>query len=281
MSKMSSEIRPATGFKINLEKVIIYLFGRPHDFSSQNIATRIETLKFYASKHMVMNIFSPFCERFNSKIVYKKNFPHKIILDDGLKMHRGVFADGVIMENRQEAFFVPSADCPTIVVAGKHIVIGAHAGRDSLLDRKKIHLGSKSKKHNSVVDAIIERCLLAGEKIKDLQVFITCGIKAENFRHPIGHPQYGEKNKILIEHLLQKYGDDCLRGRQEEGLISLEDLIKRQFVLHSVPPENIATDGIDTYGDYVLNEYRWHSCARGKTPREKKGRNGVLVIPKF
>lgn len=282
MSKMSLETAPVIPFKITSEKVSIHLFGRPYDFSPRgNIEIITETLKFYASKNGVTSIFAPSCEKFNAEVVYEKKFPNKTRLRGGLIIHKGAFADGVVLENKQEAFFIPSADCPTIIATGKYIAIAAHAGRDCLLDKQKIHIGKRSRRNESVVDYIMEKYLMAGEFIKDLRVLITCGIKAENFPHHFDHPRYGEKNKILIKYLLEKYGEDCLRGNTEEGKISLDNLIKKQFILHGVPPENIATDGIDTYGDNILGNHLWHSCARGKTQEEKKKRNGVLVIRNF
>lgn len=282
MTKLSLTTTPVTPFKIISEKVNIHLFGRPHDFSSRgNTDIITKTLKFYAGKNGVTSIFTPSCEKFNTEIVCEKSFHHKTRMRGGLTIHRGAYADGVILKSKKEAFFILSADCPTIVAAGKYIAIAAHAGRDCLLDKQKIHTGKISRRNESVVDAIMEKYLMAGEFIKDLHVFITCGIKAENFRHPVDHPHYGEKNKTLIKYLIAKYDNDCLKGRPEEGLISLEDLIKKQFILHGVPPENIATDGIDTYGDNILGNHLWHSCARGKTSEEKKKRNGVLVIRNF
>lgn len=282
MNKQSLEnlVLKATKFlKTPHEKVSVYLFGNPNDFGpygDQEIIT--DTLKFYSQKHGVKKIFAPSCKKFNAEIVWEKSFRHKIRIRGGLTIRKGVFADGVVLENKQEAFFIPSADCPTVIAAGKYVVIAAHAGRDCLLDKQKIHTGKRSRRNEGVVDAIMEKYLMAGEFIKDLHVFITCGIKSENFPHPINHPRYGKKNKILIKHLLEKYGNGCLKGKPEEGLISLDDLIKKQFVLHDVPPENITADGIDTYDDNILGNPVWHSCARGKTQEEKKKRNGVLVM---
>ncbi|MCK6462984.1 MAG: laccase domain-containing protein [Candidatus Pacebacteria bacterium] len=279
---MTLTFAPATPFKINSEKVSIYLFGKPHNFSPRDNAGIVtETLKFYAINNGVTNIFAPSCEKFNAEVVWEKSFRQKIRFRGGLTIRKGVFADGVVLENRQDAFFVPSADCPTVVATGKYIVIAAHAGRDCLLDKQKIHTGKRSRRNGSVVDAIMEKYIMAGEFIKDLRVFITCGIKAENFRHPINHPQYGKKNEVLINHLLTEYGEDCLKGNPEEGKISLDGLIKTQFLRHGVPPENLLADGIDTFSDNILDEHVWHSCARAKTQEEKGQRNGVFIFRKF
>lgn len=280
-SLMVAPIKPTRILNSRCGKAGIYLFGTPYDFGPQGDAAIIkETLKFYISNG-VKNVLAPSCKKFNAEIVCENDLRHKIRLRGGLVIHQGVFADGVILNKKKEAFFIPSADCSTIIVTGNKLMIATHAGRDCLIDKGEIHTGKPSRKHRSVVDAMMEKLIMAGENKKTLRVFITCGIKAENFPHPINHPQHGGKNKILIKHLLAKYGGDCLKGKPEEGFISLDNLIKIQFIRHGVPPENIANDGIDTYGDNILGKYLWHSCARGKTEREKKRRNGILVIKNF
>lgn len=282
LSLTAVPLKPTRILETPCKKAKIYLFGMPHDFSPRgNLSIIMETLRFYAARNGVKNIFNPSCRKFNAKIIHAESLRNKIRLRGNLIIHQGGFADGVILTNKQEGFFIASADCPTIVACGEKFVITAHAGRDCLIDKKEIHTGKPSRKHRSVVDAIIEKFFIAKENTKKMRVFITCGIKSENFPHPINHHQYEEKNKTLIEYLIAKYGKDYFRGDPKDGLISLKDLIKTQFTLHGVPAENLQSDNIDTYSDNILGRPIWHSCARGKTPKEKKRRNGVLVMRNF
>lgn len=276
----TAPIKPTLILNSRCQKAGIYLFGKPNDFGPHgDCETIMETLKFYATRNFVTDILVPSCQKFNAKIAGKKHFLEKIKFSD-ITLHKMVFADGVIL-NRHEALFIASADCPTIIATGENGMIAAHAGRNCLIDMQKLYPGAKTREHESVVDAMMEELLLAGEKAKNLKVFITCGIKAENFPHPFDHPQHGAKNEAFIKYLLKKYGKNFLKSNPAAGLICLKDLIKTQFMIHGVPRENIAADSIDTYGDNVLGNHVWHSCARGKTQEEKKRRNGVLVIRNF
>lgn len=276
-------VKPTKIFRTHCGKIKVCLFGTPNDFGPQgNSAIITETLKFYAGVNGVKNIFAPSCKKFNAEIICAENLRHKIRLRGGLVFHRGCFADGVILTAKGDSFFVSSADCPTIIAIGEKIVIATHAGRNCLIDNGKIHTGKQSRKHRSVVDAMIENFLMTGEKISNIRVFITCGIKSENFPHSINHRQYGEKNKVFIEYLTANYGKCCFRGDIEDGMISLKDLIKIQFSMHGVPSDNLYSDNIDTHSDKNYSgNHLWHSCARGKTSEEKKRRNGVFVIKNF
>lgn len=288
MTKLSltvSPVRPTKIFKTPCEKASIYLFGMPNDFGPRGDPKIItETLKFYANKHGIKKIFTPSCKKFNAEVVYSRNFCHKIRLRGGLMIHQGVFADGVVLTNKQEAFFIPSADCPTIVAIGEKIVITAHAGRDCLFDRQKIHIGKQSRKHGSVVDAVMEMFANTREKVENVKIFITCGIGPFNFPHPWDHKKYGQYNYQLINYIVSKYGRWCIGGvKLETGYINLKYLIASQFMEHGVSSYNISHDGINTFGDNYDRSlpFAWHSCARGKTPQEKKQRNGIFIIRNF
>lgn len=277
-----ASVRPTKIFKTRCKKIKVCLFGAPNDFGPQGDSAIItETLKFYAEINGVKNIFAPSCKKFNTKIVCENDLRHKIRLRGGLVIHQGFFADGVILTTKGNAFFIASADCPTIVAIGKNIAITAHAGLGCLIDKNKIYSNKPSRKHESVVDAIMEKFIKARENTDEMRVFITCGIKDVNYSYPITHPQYGNRNKTLINYLLRKYAY-CLMGDFGGGSISINNLIEEQFVRWGVWPKNVIFDDIDTYGDKSFSgNYLWHSCARGKTPKEKKKRNGVLVIRNF
>lgn len=279
----AAPIKPTKILKTPCERAIIYLFGMPNDFGPQgNPTTIMETLKFYAEINGVKNIFAPSCKKFNAEIIHTEKLRHKTRLRGGPMFHRGYFADGVILTAKDDAFFIASADCPTLVAIGKNIAIIAHAGLGCLIDKYKIYNNKPSRKHESVVDSIMEKFIKTRENIDEIQIFITCGIKGANYSYPSYHPQYGNKNKILINYLLRKYSYSLLGlGDCSNGLISLGNLIENQFVLYGVPTENIAFDDIDTYSDNILGKHLWHSCARGKTSKEKKRRNGVLIIRNF
>ena len=191
---------------------------------------------------------------------------------------RGVDADGCDIPSGC-AFWLSSADCSCIVARAKSgFTIAAHAGRDSLVDRKCLETDTPSRRHASVVDAIMARFKENGDLTADLKFFLTCGIRADAFRHRSDHPRFGQSNRKLIEHL-RLLDPMCVLGDPCEGRISLNAVVIAQLGRHGVSMSQITDDNIDTFADKGLGgEYTWWSNARATTLEEKAKRNGVMVI---
>ncbi len=189
---------------------------------------------------------------------------------------RGCNADGVeIPKNLLGGFWLSSADCLCVVAfspSGR--LICAHAGRDSLFDRKKMLTGTPSRKNESVVDSIAE---LLGTEFKETKFFLTCGIAPEHLVHSWYHLEHGATNEKMIKYLAERWEQSVPPGKEQEGWINLKGLVTSQFEEHGVSANSISTDGVDTYGDAGSDgRPLWWSHRRGDGAK----RNGILVIRK-
>lgn len=283
-------IAPTKLFTLFENKINIYLFGKPLNWSLKEIqqqkdpSVSVTTKTIYLYSGKTKKVFAPIPIKFNAKIAKERDFSQKISLSQKFKILRGTYADGVALKRKGDSFFISSADCPTIIAVGKKTMVCAHAGRESLIDRQRVITKTiGSRKNNSVVDGIIENFYQQEERTKMIKVFVTCGIGNFDFLHPWDHPIFGKYNKKLTFYIIENFGRECIGGSYiKEGRIDLQMIIKNQFVKKGVLACNIYCDAINTacdtnnYGEYV-----WHSCAREKNMKEKEKRNGVLVVRNF
>ncbi len=215
-------------------------------------------------------MYAPNPSTFNRRIAGRGEFNHFLRNETGdREILLGAMADGVEIK-RGEAVLIASADCPTTVLWDKHgnRVLVLHTGRECLINLKDENFNPK--------DSIIFEAVKAmGGRAPYLRAFITCGIKACHFSHPLDHPRYGAKNRLLIETVRKCWGDRCIEGDPQEGCLSLSELIRSQLEHAGVNPQNIHTDGFDTFSDKDEdNSPRWHSYRRDRT----NYRNGVVVF---
>lgn len=271
-------------------RVDVYLFGRSPEKLDWN-TTPLKTkagLKTPAGSDLFMRfqevssvfeiekILAPSAASSNAKIITHHQLSERIRSTKYLhspELWRGALADGAIIP-LETGFFIASADCPTIIVISlSGLAIAAHAGRDSLFDNAALTRNPKlarlERKHFSVVDAIIER--IKPEEIAC--VFITCGISASYFDHPLEHPRWGAINRARTMYA-RILGKQCVLGDVKYGRLALKEIIKRQFEICGVNRNVIFSDGNDTFSDLdAPGEYRWWSARRGNQER-----NGVLVV---
>ena len=262
--------RPFNGIEIKL-------FGKPDDWNLSRhkfgsvVLNRVANITEMSG---VKNILAPRPSMFNAKICDSKDLIERLEIGRGIKLFRGCDADGVPLK-KGEAFWLSSADCPTIIVtdikSGK--TIAAHGGRNSLMDSVKITTGKKSRKNESVIDSIMSR--MKGVNKSDIRAFIVSGVRPENFKHRYSDKNRGVYNKLMVEYVIDKWGRRCVVGEPKDGRISLVEIIKSQFVGYGVKRSQIKSTPIHTYEDRdKKGNYVWWSNRRG----DKLKRNGVLVI---
>ncbi len=268
-------------------RVSISLFGATNDWSIQEfkksgdhnknpeLYRRLDTIGF---QRKTRHFLAPRPAEFNGAICQPEDLTEHIgITDRALVISRGVDADGCEVP-RGKAFWISSADCPTIIVhspeTGK--VVASHGGLGCLIDIKAIVEGLPSRPNMSVIEKIIAQ--FDPSLVPHLQAFITCGIQPEHFRYPSNHPTHGEPNlKIML--YLAEHWPDAVVDAPMFGKIWLHGLIIDQLLGFGLQMHNIAHDGIDTYGDKNHHGgFIWHSNARATTITDKAKRNGVLVI---
>mgnify|MGYP001611613532 CR=1 FL=1 len=192
---------------------------------------------------------------------------------DGVKIHFDCLADGVVLDCRNEAVWLRTADCPTIIAHNSltNEVVAAHAGRASLIDQKNLQNGRPNRWPESIVQAMYQRLIDPLRQSVWIEVYSCCGIGPKQFCHPIDHPQYGSFNEKMNRYIALNYGQDCfLDGKVANGALDLHRLIGNQFKLCGVPGDNIHRDSIDIAGE---NDYFFSRRGGDQT-----GHNTILVI---
>lgn len=297
MGTQTLPVSPTRRFKIWGESVTVDLFGRTTGdwrtrFSVEDLGQPaaqtdravMRRLSAVTNPRYVHRILMPRPDTFNAVVVTTETpgWTELAPSNTNVRILRGVLADGVVL-GEHEAGFINSGGCPTIIMMDKKsgtIVVG-HAGRESLYDKGYIDGGGPTpgRPAESIVYSMLDTLKLA--QIRNIHVFITCGISGIHFRHPLSCERYGDRNRAMIEHIRQRWGDSCLLDRPELGRISLHELIVAQCVGRGITRTNISYDSTDTFGDSYEGTGKpvWHDHRRDSVlmPNEKIGRNGVLV----
>jgi len=206
---------------------------------------------------------------FNAKVVepVPDNFDHHERIG-GVDLYFGAEADGVSNLPPHTAFWVASADCPTVVLTDGDRVLPFHAGRDSVAPRYWIpEILSADRGRASVVDTALGYFNGSGKAVR---AFVLCGIGHHSFIHSLDDPKWGDSNRRLVAEVTERWGERCIRESGQhpnEVSLSMPDVIQQQLVRGGVPGRNVKHDGIDTRRDE-----EWWSQADGED-----GRNAVLI----
>lgn len=217
------------------------------------------------------NIYAPSPVTFNSAILPPERFRHpekRVISFNGKHLYRGLEADGVSDLRINDGYVMSASDCALLVVMHRKKVWAAHAGRNSLLDRRYIDVGIQSKLHHSVVDAIMEE--IPEKSRSETKVFIGFTIsKGSHFEYPIDHPTYGESNDNMLKWIAKEFSPESERGRfgldfWQRGQIDIKWLIAAQCKRYGIREENIHADELCTYSDSKDGKHLWYSERRTK-----------------
>ncbi len=227
----------------------------------------------------VEKVYAPSPDTFNSKIaVIDDSADQKMVrirLNETTSLYRGIKADGINKLPLKSAFAMSAADCALVVVSFQNNLWVAHSGRDSLLDRKHINEGVASKRHSSVIDAIMGD--IDPKLRSQAKAFIGFTIsKGPHFQHSIHDPVYGEPNELMLKWLASQYitqdernffGDEFW----QHGQFDMTWLIKKQLESYGV--HDIKSDNICTFSEKDhRGNYKWFSQRR--TP----GKRNLFVV---
>ncbi len=152
----------------------------------------------------------------------------RIRLGEGVSLYRNRNApvDGVFIQ-RGDAFAMSAAGCPVIIaVAGKKMVV-AHAGRDSLIERAAV-MGAPTRKHLSVVDAIVDAFRKQGTRAVEISMRMYFSIPTRSFEHRFDHPQYGAYNRALAAFVDDRWENCMVRETSESMFLNLEAVFVEQ-----------------------------------------------------
>lgn len=253
--------------------VLVALFGHPVDFSHlQHNKRALPIITSHAAEHRVRMICAPNAAPANKRIVECGDFLQKTT-HRGIWIMSGISADGVVIPP-QSAFFLASADCPTLVLqssAGE--LIATHAGRECLFDRNMFG-DTQSRDTSGVVFRALSHFSGNAEEV---YASIFCGIGPAHFTHPTHHPIYGDDNARMIENICARWGRRCFAGEEKDivwGRLDLAELLKAQLKEAGVRAEHIWHDRSCTRTDIApTGAPLWWSHRRGGA-----GRNGIVVL---
>lgn len=161
-----------------------------------------------------------------------RDLNRRIEFPNGITMYRNadVRADGVFLKPGQ-SFVMSAAGCMAVVAAGvaedgsSHL-IAAHASRDSMLDRRLIEDERPSRKHESVVEAIVEAMRKRNVSPDAIVIRGYFSLPRKCFEHPFEHPEYGEYNLKMAAYVSARWGNDC---------VSVEDTDEGQSAFLDIP----------------------------------------------
>jgi len=223
----------------------------------------------------IQETFAPRVNTFSKEVALADSSWKPIFLNDSsCVFHGGILADAVMFTpiGHRQAFWVSSADCPTLVVSNRNgLWASAHCGRDSVIDPES----GKSVVYN-LVKAFEDR----GSGPASLSAWIVLGIQS-NFFHPTDHKVYGNKNREMLLYLNETLGEGCVSGEPQMGNINLKEVIRKQLLKCGLFRSNIHGDNHDTFidRDEKSGNHKWWSARRAQETDEVDGRNGVLVFP--
>jgi len=233
----------------------------------------VERLVLVLDNFRIKETFAPQVSTFSRKVIPADSNWKPIFLNGSSCVFRGgITADSVLFSpnGHRQAFWVSSADCPTLMLYDRSGWWGAaHCGRESIIDPEH---------KESVVYNLVRSLGNLGLKPRSLSAYVVLGIQT-NFYHEWSNPSYGEKNRRMVTCVVEEFGSECVSGDLSEGNISLNRIIRKQLEACGVSPRNIHMDARDTFADLDKSgAHKWWSARRAQATDEPNGRNGVLIF---
>lgn len=217
---------------------------KPEDAASQE--TLVRKLRG-ALRHLgASRAFAPSPVQFNGRIIMPDCLTVGIPLGDGLLLqrNRAAPADGTLLHSAGDAGLYSAGGCGFIAAALDGHLVFAHAGRDCIIDRKRVLTGAPSRQMESVVDYILNALTLAvgPGRSAEIEVWVLYSISAEDFFHSYRHEEYGEYNRLVGPDLHDRgLGAGALK-KQGGICIDIPEVIRAQFIQRGVRPEQISLE---------------------------------------
>jgi len=251
------------------KRLTAYLLGRgyPGWMASQVKGERVtpfaHELGTFASSLGVSRIFQPNPHESNALLCRPDELTDVVSLN-GVSLCWGVRADGITNLKKGEAFYIVSADCPTVVLYDGEGVTPFHAGRDCLVVRPG--------RGEATRPSVVTNALALFPDAAKVSAWILCGVGDMSYPHRLDDPAWGESNIAFLAQVEAQWGPACVKRNVADPQwrsLALRPLISEQLRRSGVSSQNIKCDGIDTAEDD-----RWWSCVAGRST----GRNGILIV---
>ncbi len=192
--------------------------------------------------------YAPSPVKFNGKIIRPTTLLQEQIPLGDVMLYRNqaVPADGTWLPDAGCAGIFSAGGCSMIVVTMGREMIFAHAGRDCVIDRKRIMTRDRERgRHNeSVVNSIVDSLAPSDWLRSQLRVAVYYSIKPEDFRHDFADvdPEHLKYNTEAARKLLYEYGDECGTVDTRGICIDIPRIIRAQFISLGVPAANISLE---------------------------------------
>ncbi len=171
--------------------------------------------------------YAPNVTAASARIISSSELKNRIRLSTiDLYRNKDVPADGTFL-NRNEAFVMSAAGCPMIIAGGGDYLVVAHAGRDSLVDRRAVMGATPVREHLSIVHAIIEAFAKKGLAPGMISMCMQFAIPADVFEHRFDHPRHGAFNQALKK-FVDKRWPGCTTEKNGGMFLNLEFLFEEQ-----------------------------------------------------
>ncbi len=202
-----------------------------------------------ARRYNVTEFYAPSPTDFNGTIVPPAAFTVTIPLPNGVRLHRGVKADGVADLPRTSSFLLSTGGCPVIVASRHDRVAAAHAGLRCLTRWD-------DPTHVSVVSNMAT-CFSASRNPADAWIFWS--IRQDRYAHSLTDPAHAEASQRIVKHLQEKeYGIAVSAA----GNIDLPTIIRMQLRKNHFSYRNagqltyLPPGGYDTRSQPPFNQFR-------------------------
>jgi hypothetical protein len=173
-------------------------------------------------------VFAPNIAPASARIIDTRLLKEAVNLGEDIVMYRNQdeAGDGVFL-GRGTGIAMGIAGCPAVIATAGEQMIVAHAGRDSLIDRGAV-LGEPTRRHVSIVDAIIEAFLERGISPNDIVMCMLFAIPAKEFVHSFSHPEYGLYNYRLCEFIHKNQWSNGMDSQKNLLYLDLEMIFQEQ-----------------------------------------------------
>lgn len=192
--------------------------------------------------------YAPSPVKFNGRLVSPDVLHNEILLGCGIVMYRNpdTPADGTLLATPRSSIIFSAGGCSMIVATMGQEMVGAHAGRDCIIDRTRIKSRGehRGRSNESIVDSIVKALAPSVCLRQHMHVGVYYSIKPEDFLHKFADedPEHLKYNIPAAEMLMEEYGTAAGFVDSKGIYIDVPGIIKAQFVEYGVPEEQISLE---------------------------------------
>lgn len=188
------------------------------------------------------DVYAPTPVKFNGEIMLPAILSDTLHLPHNVYLHRNgsVYADGTFLSHRGEGGVFSAGGCGMVLAAYGDDLIFAHAGRESIIDRRRVRTrGAEEDRKRDLVDNIL--VALGVSDHKKVHLWPLYFIGPEHFVHHKDdpNPKHAEYNRGAMEYLPQQFPGEFGEVDGDSIKIDLPRIFRAQCVKRGVPAGNV------------------------------------------